>query len=103
VDLSAAGNPIVTADVPLPIEPFEARLPQVQSTPSSALSGFVPTTYPDPAHQELFSSAQSQLSHLPRHGLINGSIIPGQAQFSQLGSHDMSANGFSIGAPWVWG
>jgi len=103
VDMSAAGNPIVTADVPLPIEPFEARLPQVQSTPSSALSGFVPTTYPDPAHQELFSSAQSQLSHLPRHGLINGSIIPGQAQFSQLGSHDMSANGFSIGAPWVWG
>ncbi|PLW47382.1 hypothetical protein PCANC_05847 [Puccinia coronata f. sp. avenae] len=99
VEMSATGNPVVPAEVPLPIEPFDAHLTHAQSSPSAALPGFVPTTYPDQMHQDLFASVQS----LPRHSLMHGSMIPSHAPFSQLGSHDMSPNGFPIGAPWVWG
>ncbi|KAA1105859.1 hypothetical protein PGT21_022414 [Puccinia graminis f. sp. tritici] len=123
VEMNGGNNPIVSTEVPLPIEPFEAAhhhpsSVQQSSSPSSALAGFVQSVYnPDPSstsglahhHQDLFGSAQSTLSSLPRHGLMNGSNLlpPGQAApFPQLGSNDLSSgstNGFPIGAPWVWG
>ncbi|OAV97588.1 hypothetical protein PTTG_01904 [Puccinia triticina 1-1 BBBD Race 1] len=106
-------HPIVAGagEVPLPIEPFEALHPSPghasNAPPSNTLAGFMPPSaaYSDlPAHltqQDLFAAS---LANLPRHGLINGSILPGQASFPhQLGSHELSSNGFSIGAPWVWG
>ncbi|KAI7962821.1 hypothetical protein MJO28_000915 [Puccinia striiformis f. sp. tritici] len=106
VDVGHASKPIVTADVPLPIEPFEAHPPNAQCSQSSVLPGFVQTTYSDPnnlSHRDLFASAQSTLSNFPRHGLVNGNVLSGHAPFHQFSPHELSSNAFPVGAPWVWG